>query len=319
MSALSTGRTAVPTQTGVGAAVRTRTRGRRRDAGAIWRGLFFASAIFLVISIVAILAMVGRQAIALFMQVRPLAFLLGRVWAPEHDLYGVLPFLIGSMEATALALVIGAPLGLAGAIYLAKLATPRAQRIMRPAIELLAGIPSVVYGWVGLTALVPFIRRHSGQVTGFGLLAAGIVLAVMVLPTFVSLAEDALRAVPQDIEHGSLALGTTRWQTIAHVLIPAAWQGIAAAAILSLARAIGETMAVQMVLGNSPVIPAGLIAPASTLTSEIVLEMGSTPQGSPANNALFAMGLLLLLISLGLIVAMRATRREATTGVRQAH
>ncbi|MHB0886203.1 MAG: phosphate ABC transporter permease subunit PstC [Bacillota bacterium] len=319
MSALKTGRTAVPTQTGVGAAVRTRLRGRRRDTGAIWRGLFFASAIFLVISIAAILVMIGRQAIALFTQVRPLAFLFGRVWAPEHGLYGALPFLVGSLAATGLALLIGVPLGLAGAIYLAKLATPRAQRIMRPAIELLAGIPSVVYGWVGLTALVPFIRRHSGQVTGFGLLAAGIVLAVMVLPTFISLAEDALRSVPQDIEHGSLALGTTRWQTIAHVLIPAAWPGLAAAGILSMARAIGETMAVQMVLGNSPVIPAGLIVPASTLTSEIVLEMGSTPQGSPANNALFAMGLLLLLISLGLIVAVRATRKEATAGVHQAH
>lgn len=283
----------------------------------VWRGLFFASAIFLVISIVAILAMIGRQALALFTQVKPLAFLCGRVWAPEHGLYGVLPFLVGSLAVTALALLIGAPLGLAGAIYLAKMATPRAQRVMRPVIELLAGIPSVVYGWVGLTALVPFIRRHSGHVTGFGLLAAGIVLAVMILPTFISLAEDALRSLPESIEHASLALGTTRWQTIAHVLLPAAGPGITAAGILSLARAIGETMAVQMVLGNSPVIPAGLIAPASTLTSEIVLEMGSTPQGSPANNALFAMGLLLLLISLGLIVAVRATRREATAFVRK--
>ncbi|HEY3315017.1 MAG TPA: phosphate ABC transporter permease subunit PstC [Bacillota bacterium] len=287
----------------------------KRDRGALWRGLFLASAVFLVLSIGSIVFLIGRQAVALFSQVSPVAFLFGRIWAPDRELYGVLPFLIGSLWATAIALAIGGPLGLAGAVFLAKIATPRAEGIVRPAIQLLAGIPSVVFGWIGLTALVPFIRVHSGHTTGFGLLAAGVVLAVMILPTFISLAEDALRSLSPSLEQASLALGTTRWQTIWYVLLPAAWPGIIAAVILSLARAIGETMAVQMVLGNSPVLPDGLITPASTLTSEIMLEMGSTPHGSPANNALFAMGLLLLLFSIGLIAAVRATRKEGNAVV----
>jgi phosphate transport system permease protein len=181
---------------------------------------------------------------------------------------------------------------------------------MRPATELFAGIPSVVYGYVGLTVIVDLIRRGTGSSTGYGMLAGGVVLAIMILPTVISISEDTLRSLPDSYEEASLALGATRWQTIWKVLLPAAAPGVVTAMILGIARAIGETMAVQMVIGNSPLFPSSLINPTSTLTSNIVMEMGNTPFGSTWNNALFMMSLILLLISLLLIVLVRTAVRR---------
>ena len=199
---------------------------------------------------------------------------------------------------------------MAGAIFLAEIAPPWVRTIMRPATDLFAGIPSVVYGYVGLTVIVGFIRKSTNSSTGYGVLAAGIVLAIMILPTVISLSEDALRSLPRTYKEASVALGATRWQTIRRVLVPAASPGILTAIILAMARAIGETMAVQMVIGNSPRFPGSLVSPTSTLTSNIVMEMGNTPFGSTWNNALFLMSFILLIIALILIILVRTAVRK---------
>ena len=211
---------------------------------------------------------------------------------------------------TAFAIAVGGPFGVAVGVFFAELAPKRVASAMKPAIEVLVGIPSVVYGWLGLTLLVPLIRNATGS-TGFGLLAAGIVLSLMILPTVVSLSEDAMRVVPDSLREGSLALGATRWETIWRVLLPAASSGIGVAVILGIARAIGETLAIQLVLGNAPVIPAGLLSPASALTSEIVMDMGGATQGSLLQHSLFSMAFLLLLIAMGLIVLVKLVARKA--------
>jgi phosphate transport system permease protein len=183
---------------------------------------------------------------------------------------------------------------------------------MKPTIEILVGIPSVVYGWLGLTLLAPLIRHFTHSLTGFGLLTAGIVLSIMILPTVISLSEDALRAVHVSMKEGSMALGATRWQTIWSVLLPAARSGLTVAVILGIARAIGEALAVQMVIGNAAVIPKGLLAPTATLTTEIVTDMASAQEGTVLYHSLFSMAFLLLLIAMVLILAVRfALRRKA--------
>ena len=178
-------------------------------------------------------------------------------------------------------------------------------------IDLLAGIPSVVYGYIGLTLLVPYLRDALGATTGFGVLAASLVLAIMIMPTILSISTDALNAVPKPLEEASLALGATWWQTMVHVIVPAAAPGILTAVVLAMARAIGETMAVQMLIGNTPQIVTSLLSPTATLTSNIVVEMGNTPFGSVWGNALFLMAFVLLLISLAMILVIRrfGTRR----------
>jgi phosphate transport system permease protein len=221
-----------------------------------------------------------------------------------------LAFILGSLFVTGFAIAVGGPFGVAVGVFFAELAPPRVASAMKPAIEVLVGIPSVVYGWLGLTLLVPLIRHLTGS-TGFGLLAAGIVLSLMILPTVVSLSEDAMRVVPDALREGSLALGATRWETIWRVLLPAASSGIGVAVILGIARAIGETLAIQLVLGNAPVIPSGLLSPASALTSEIVMDMGGAAQGSLLQHSLFAMAFLLLLIAMGLIVMVKLVARKA--------
>ena len=188
---------------------------------------------------------------------------------------------------------------------MAKVAPPKLRNIMRPATDLYVAIPSVVYGFIGMTILVPFIRENGGTGIGFGLMSSSIILAVMILPTIISVSEDAINSVPSALEEGSLALGATRWQTIVGVILPAAIPGILTSIILAMARAVGETMAVQMVIGNTPQIATSLFMPTATLTSEIVVEMGNTPFGSVWGNSLFLMALVLLLVSLAMIVAMR--------------
>ena len=176
---------------------------------------------------------------------------------------------------------------------------------MRPATDLYVAVPSVVYGYIGLTIIVPFIRVFFEAGSGFGLLAASLILAVMILPTVITISEDAIRSVPSALEEASLALGATRWQTIRRVLLPAAAPGILTAIILAMARAIGETMAVQMVIGNTPLLPSSLLTPTATLTSEIVVEMGNTPFGSVWGNSLFLLALVLMAMSLLMILCIR--------------
>lgn len=269
------------------------------------RYLFIASAFLMTIIIFSIIFFVGRQGLMTFAQVSPLEFFFGAQWDPTLGKFGALSFIIGSVATTLLSVVIGAPLGLLGAIFLAKVAPVWLKNIMRPATDLYVAIPSVVYGYIGLMVLVPFLRSTFGTTTGFGVLAASLVLAVMILPTILSISTDALNAVPRPLEEASLALGATWWQTMVHVIVPAAAPGILTAIVLAMARAVGETMAVQMLIGNTPQIITSLFTPTATLTSNIVVEMGNTPFGSVWGNALFLMAFVLLLISLGMILLIR--------------
>jgi phosphate transport system permease protein len=277
------------------------------------RYLFIASAFLMTVIILSIIIFVGQQGLMTFTEVSPSEFFLSTKWDPSEHHYGALSFISGSVSVTLLAVLLGAPLGLAGAVFMAEVAPSWLREIMRPATDLYVAIPSVVYGFVGLTILVPFIRTYFHVGTGFGLLAAAIILAVMILPTIISISEDAIRAVPRTLEEASLALGATRWQTIWRVLLPAALPGILTSIILAMARAIGETMAVQMVIGNTPQLAMSLFLPTSTLPSEIVVEMGNTPFGSAWGNSLFLMALVLLLLSLAMILIIRriAKRRMA--------
>ncbi|MEG6586176.1 phosphate ABC transporter permease subunit PstC [Dendrosporobacter sp. 1207_IL3150] len=277
------------------------------------RYLFIACAFLMTVIILSIIVFVGQQGLLTFTEVSPIEFFLTSKWDPTEGQYGALTFILGSISVTMLAIFFGAPLGLAGAVFMAKIAPSWLREFMRPATDLYVAIPSVVYGYVGLTILVPFVRETFNVSTGFGLFAAAIILAVMILPTIISISEDALRAVPRPLEEASLALGATRWQTIWLVLIPAALPGILTSIILAMARAIGETMAVQMVIGNTPQLAQSLFIPTSTLPSEIVVEMGNTPFGSVWGNAIFLMALVLLVISLAMILIIRriAQRRVA--------
>lgn len=269
------------------------------------RLLFICAAALMAIIIFAIIAFIGQQGLLTFKEVSPLEFFLSSKWDPSEGKYGASSFILGSVYATLLAILLGGPLGLAGAVFLAKIAPQSLRRIMRPATDLYVAVPSVVYGYIGLTILVPFIREYSGVGAGFGLMAASLILAVMILPTVITISEDAIRSVPATLEEASLALGATRWQTIKRVLLPAAAPGILTAIILAMARAIGETMAVQMVIGNTPLLPKSLFTPTATLTSEIVVEMGNTPFGSTWGNSLFLLALVLLTLSLIMIMVIR--------------
>lgn len=274
------------------------------------RYLFISSAVLVSLIILCIIWFVGMQGLSTFRQVSVIEFFTSSKWSPDSGQFGALTFIAGSIGTTLIAILLGGPLGLAGAVFLAEIAPPWVRALMRPATDLFAGIPSVVYGYVGLTVIVGFIRRSTNSSTGYGVLAAGIVLAIMILPTVISLSEDALRSLPGTYKEASLALGATRWQTIRRVLVPAASPGILTAIILAMARAIGETMAVQMVIGNSPRFPGSLVSPTSTLTSNIVMEMGNTPFGSTWNNALFLMSFILLTIALVLIILVRTAVRK---------
>ena len=225
-------------------------------------------------------------------------FLFGRVWDPTNTTsgaeYGILPFILTSIYGTAGAVVIGVPLGLLTAMFLAKVASPGLARIIRSAVELLAGIPSVVYGLVGMIVLVPLIRKTFNLSSGACLLAAIIVLAIMILPSIINVSETALRAVPKEYEEASLALGATEIETYFRVSLPAASSGVAAAVVLGVGRAIGEAMAIIMVAGNVANMP-GLFTSVRFLTTAIASEMSYAAYGSLQRNALYSIGLVLYL------------------------
>ena len=225
-------------------------------------------------------------------------FLFGKTWAPTattvEPSYGILPFILTSVYGTAGAVLIGVPIGLMTAIFLAKVAPPRAARVIKTAVELLAGIPSVVYGLVGMIVLVPAIRKAFGLSSGACLLAAIVVLAIMILPSIINVSETALRAVPREYEEASLALGATEIETYFRVSLPAASSGVATAVVLGVGRAIGEAMAIIMVAGNVANMP-GLFTSVRFLTTAIASEMSYAAYGSLQRNALYSIGLVLFL------------------------
>ena len=200
-------------------------------------------------------------------------FLSGEKWKPGQKIFGILPFIFGSVYVTAGALVVGVPAGLMTALFLSRFASKRAAKLLRPAVQLLAGIPSVVYGFFGLVALVPLVRENFGG-TGSSLLTASMLLGMMILPTIITVAESALNAVPAAYYEGALALGATHERSVFHVVLPAAKSGVMAGVILGIGRAIGEATAVMMVAGNRTSMPKGLLKGVRTLTSNIVMEMG---------------------------------------------
>jgi phosphate ABC transporter permease protein PstC len=215
--------------------------------------------------------------------------------------------IVGSFVVTLGALIIGVPLGLGCALYLSEFAPKKTAAVLKPLVEILAGIPSVVFGFIGLTVIVPLIRGRLGG-PGFSVLASALVLGVMILPTMVSISYDTLRAVPQAYREGMLAVGANRWQTVTSVVLPAAGSGILAAGILSMGRAVGETMAVIMVAGNATIIPTSLLDPVRTLTSNIALEMGYA--AGLHRQALFATGIVLFVIIGALNIAARSIVRN---------
>ena len=210
-------------------------------------------------------------------------------------------FITGSLAVCLLSLILTLPFSMAAAIFMTEIATPKARRLLQPAIELFTGIPSVVYGFVGLTVLIPFLKSIFPMPFSFSLLAAGIVLAIMIFPTITTMSADALAAVPKSWREASYGLGATRWETIAHVVIPAAKGGIATGIILGLARAMGEALAVAMVIGQMKVFPKSLFLPASTLTTAISADMGGAMEGGEYNAGLWTMALLLFLLSFAFI------------------
>ena len=220
-------------------------------------------------------------------------FLFGMDWYPSEKIFGILPMIVGSIEVTMGALIIGIPLGLACAVTLTEFSSKRIRQILKPVIELLAGIPSVVYGFIGVVILVPFIRDNFGG-PGLSVLAASIILGIMILPTIISISIDSLLAVPRTYREGSIALGATQWQTTIMVMFPAARSGIITSIILGMGRAIGETMAVIMIAGNAINIPHSILDPVRTLTSNIALEIGYAT--GEHRQALFATGVVLFII-----------------------
>jgi phosphate transport system permease protein len=235
-------------------------------------------------------------------------FIFSSHWAPTKGHFGILAMIISSVLVTIGAMVLGVPLGLSCAIVLAEFSPKRLKLVLKPTLELLAGIPSVVYGFLGVVWLVPPIRTYLGG-PGLSLLAASIILGIMILPTVISISIDALTAVPDLYRDGSLALGATRWQTVSRVVLPAAKSGIITAVILGMGRAIGETMAVIMVAGNALQIPHSVLDPVRTLTSNIALELGYA--AGRHREALFATGIVLFIIIMVLnLSATLITRRR---------
>lgn len=233
--------------------------------------------------------------------ISPGEFILGKEWYPTAEpvpLFGVWPLIAGTLLVTFGAILFALPLGLATSIFLAEVASFRLRNIIKPLVELLAGIPSVVYGFFGLVVLVPLIQQIFSLEVGETVLAGSIVLGIMALPTIITISEDALRTTPKSLKEASLALGATRWQTMVRVVIPYAKSGITTAIILGIGRAIGETMAVLMVTGNAAMIPHSFLVPARTIPATIAAELGESPYGGLHFQALFALGIILFIFTL---------------------
>ena len=237
------------------------------------KNILLCSAVFLTVVIIALIVFMGQQGLQTFLDVSPLEFFFSSKWNPDNGQYGAFSFIFGSLLVTFLAILVGGPIGVMGAVFMAKLAPKWVCEIMKPAVNLYMAIPSVVYGFFGLVVLVPFVRDNIGGF-GMGVLTASILLGLMILPTIISVSEAAIRAVPRSYYAGGLALGASHERSIFFAVLPAAKRGILASVILGIGRAIGETMAVIMVAGNQAVLPDSLTSGVRTMTTNIVMEMG---------------------------------------------
>jgi len=261
--------------------------------------LILLSGIASIIFVILIFIFLLREGLSLFASTGPLAFLFGRNWYPISDppQFGILPLILGSLLVTLGAIIIAVPLGIAAAVYVAEIAPLWLRDILKSGIELLAAIPSIVLGFIGIATLAPFLKTVFHLPSGLTALAGAIMLAFMAMPTIVSIIEDSIVSVPKSYKEGSLALGATHWQTIYKVILPAASSGILAAIMLGIGRVVGETMAVLMITGNAAVLPTSFLQPVRTLTATIAAEMGEAVGGSSHYYALFAIGIVLFVIS----------------------
>ncbi len=284
-------------------------RAKMEQMGKIIRFLCIALIVLVVISI---FYFVASRGLATFFvdKVNVFDFLFGTEWNPSavgadgQPLVGALPMIVGSFVVTFLSAIVATPFAIGAAVFMVEISPKNGEKILQPVIELLVGIPSVVYGFIGLSVVVPAVRSVFGG-TGFGILAGTFVLFIMILPTVTTMTVDALRSVPRHYREASLALGATRWQTIYKVVLRAAVPGILTAVVFGMARAFGEALAIQMVIGNAALLPTSLVTPASTLTSILTMGIGNTIMGTVQNNVLWSLALILLLMSLLFNVVIR--------------
>ncbi|MBX0327203.1 phosphate ABC transporter permease subunit PstC [Oscillochloris sp. ZM17-4] len=278
----------------------------RLRQGIVAQSIFFTAAAIVALSTAALLLFTGSRGLAVFGYMNPAEFFLSGSWNQNDENFGVLPLLAGSLLTVGLALLISGPLALGVSIFMVEIAPEPVRRVMRTVVELFAALPSVIYGLLGLTLVVPWVRESFGGGLGKGILAASIVLVFMTQPTIVSIAEDALRALPESLREGALAVGATRWQMIWRVLLPAARPGLITAVVLGTGRAVGETIAVQMVIGNiTSRMPKSLLTGATTMPAAIVTQLPEAT--SPEHRAaLIMVAFLLLVITFSLIAAVRA-------------
>lgn len=235
--------------------------------------VFIIAASMSILAVVVICLFMFANGVPAIGEIGVIKFLLGKNWIPSQNIYGIFPMIVGSIYVTAGAIIVGVPIGVLCAIFMAKFCPPKLYRILKPAVDLLAGIPSIVYGFFGLMVIVPIMQNLVGG-SGKGIITASILLGIMILPTIISVAETNLRAVPESYYEGALALGGTHEEAVFKTVVPAAKSGILAGIILGVGRAIGETMAVIMIAGNQPVVPESPLSGVRTLTANIVLEMG---------------------------------------------
>jgi len=289
---------AVQTQT-TGSQLRRRSTRRWQEHGI--KGLLFLCALLSIVVTVAIVAVLAREAFTFFRSVRVWDFLFGTRWTPllEPRSFGVLPLLSGTFLIVVGAAMIGIPIGLASAVYLSEYASARVRGIVKPILEILAGIPTVVYGYFALTFITPLLRFVLPQTNIFNAASASIVVGIMVLPMVASLCDDALRAVPDSLRQGAYAVGATHMEVSTRVVVPAALSGVVASFVLALSRAVGETMAVTIAAGASPRLTLNPIQSIQTMTAYIVqVSLGDTPAGTIGYQTIFAVGALLFVITL---------------------
>lgn len=288
-----------------------------RTKESLFRGTVAVVAGSSLLALAGIVLFLFMEGLPLFAHYPLTDFLFGSLWYPTEDpgLFGILPLIAASLAVTALSSLLAVPLGVLTAVYLNEVAPAAVRRLIKPFVELLAALPSVVLGFLGMVVLAPFLQDVLGAATGLNLLNAALVLAIMSVPTICSVSEDALHAVPRTLREASLALGATRWQTICRVTVPAALSGIGTAVMLGMSRAIGETMVVLMAAGGAGIIPTSLLDPVRPMPASIAAEMAEAPFRSDHYHALFAIGIVLFFLTLAFnLIASRIAEKHRQTG-----
>lgn len=277
----------------------------------LMHGVFLGAACVSILAVALICIFLFANGVPAILEIGPLEFLGGMRWKPLNNIFGIFPMIVGSIYVTAGAIIVGVPIGILCAVFMARFCPKKIYPVLKPMIELMAGIPSIVYGFFGLVVIVPLMQDIFGG-SGKSVLTASILLGIMILPTIIGVSESAIRAVPESYYEGALALGDTHERSVFRAVLPAAKSGIMAGVILGIGRAIGETMAVIMVAGNQAVIPEGLLSGVRTLTANIVLEMGYA--ADLHREALIATGVVLFVFIMIINLLFSLVKRRDTDG-----